>query len=174
MLGRMFADVPLPVDSGSYDALVLAEVYERVNAGVSGPLPRIGRRAVWAVMRAVREEFPDGGYDPEDMGHRDRVARRAGMDIGVVRLAIAQKVMRAMLAVRAAGEKAEQPSAPAGEVATCGRCGTAVADPAKHELFHQALGEVTRSSWPAAAVEPPRCDPVAGTHTTPHRGCVLR
>lgn len=115
MSGRLFDDAPLPQDSGSYDALELAEVYDRVNRGVSGPLPRFGRRAVWAVMRAVREEFPDGGYDPEDMVHRDRVARRAGMDVGVVRLMIAQKVMRAMLAVREAGEKAERSAASAGD-----------------------------------------------------------
>lgn len=133
MAGRMFSDEPLPQDSGSYDALVLAEVYERVNAGAGGPLPRFGRRAVWAVMRAVREEFPDGDYDPEDMAHRDRVARQAGMDIGVVRLMIAQKVMRAMQAAREAGEKAA-----------------------------------------GGAAAPAVCDAAAGTHTTPHRGCVLR
>lgn len=126
MVGREFPYVPLPADDGSYDALELAEVYERVNAGVAGPLPRIGRRAVWAMMRAVREEFPDGGITPEDMAARDRVARRAGAHIGTARLTIAQKVMRAMVAVQ------------------------------------------------AASGEPERCDAAAGTHTTPHRGCVLR
>lgn len=98
-----WADVELP-EEGTADAAELADVFNRVN-GVVEPGRRIliGRRCMWATIGAVRAEFPAGGFDPNDPAAQDAVARRLGLELGNIRLAIARYVMLALAERQAAG-----------------------------------------------------------------------
>lgn len=92
-----YENVVLPAD-GSPDGAVLDAADRHIN-GERRPR-RVGRRALWAVIGAVRELYPDGQFDPADPAAHEALAQHLGLARGGARLEIARLVLDALAAQR--------------------------------------------------------------------------
>lgn len=83
------------VVSAMSDRTVLAELHRLVNVVGGEGTMMVGKRAIRVLLEAVRGEFPDGVFDPDDASQQAAVAARAGYGSGDTRLRMAELVMRA-------------------------------------------------------------------------------
>jgi hypothetical protein len=92
-----FEDIALPAE-GSEDHALVVDVFRRINGDTIGPMPLMGRRAIWAYIQAARAEPAMAVLDADDCDLQDRMAQRVGLKHGGVRLSMAKHVLRALQA----------------------------------------------------------------------------
>jgi hypothetical protein len=82
-----------PFDGGS-DTVLVKNMSEMINA----QRRNMSEWSILAFIRAVRLEFPEGGFNPASRDDQDQAARRAGYESGSVRLTMARLVMENLAA----------------------------------------------------------------------------
>lgn len=92
-----------PIITPGPDAGLVREIGQQIDGGQK----MMSGWAILAFVRAVRELFPDGAYDPYSAAQQERVAERVGYRAGSIRLSMAHLVMKGLLSRRGAFARAE-------------------------------------------------------------------
>lgn len=99
---------PLPPFDGGDDAALVEALASRINT--PGKWALMSKWAILAFVRAVRAEFPDGGYKADRHADQDALAKRVGYQNGTQRLRMSRLVMSALTAEGQAVRAATEPS----------------------------------------------------------------
>jgi hypothetical protein len=85
---------PMPPFAGGEDADLVTGLDDWINAARS---PRLmSKWAILAFLRAIRIEFPDGGFSANRHDDQNAIALRVGYAVGSARLSMARRVMQAL------------------------------------------------------------------------------
>jgi hypothetical protein len=69
------------------------ELVESIAARINESSRLMSKWGILAFVRAIRDQFPDGTFDPADQQQQDAVAKRVGYTAGNVRLRMSRLVM---------------------------------------------------------------------------------